>query len=271
MWPKYLLTKAQPFVKIEVMDTMEHIMSLTRKGLSRIPNPCKGPNSQYSILDSAMSAFACFVAQDGSFNQFQIRKESELQCSNMKTIFGVNKIPKENQIRNLLDLIDPIYINDIYHDIFNHLHTTNMLEQFKILDNKFLVIALDGTQYFSSNNIHCDNCIVKKHSNGVTEYTHSLIATTLVSPNSNLAFLFPLELNVKDDTSKKQDCEQKAIFRLFKTNLIFLADDLHSHDQLVSLINNFDKKFILNCKKSSHKKLYEFVEYNQLNSISYLK
>jgi hypothetical protein len=94
---------------------------------------------------------------------------------------------------------------------------------------------------------------------------------------------FPPELNVKDDTSDKQDCEQKAIFRWFKKNydkiamifrpfpLIFLADDLHSHEPLVSHINALGEKFIFNCKKSSHKSLYEFIEYNQLQSISYLQ
>ncbi len=39
------------------------------------------------------------------------------------------------------------------------------LAAFRVMNDNIL-IASDGTQYFSSDKIHCDNCSVKNHKNG---------------------------------------------------------------------------------------------------------
>ena len=44
--------------------------------------------------------------------------------------------------------------------------------------------ALDGTQYFSSQQIHCAQCTTRVV-NGRTYYAHSLVAPLLVAPGEN--------------------------------------------------------------------------------------
>jgi hypothetical protein len=205
----------------------------------------------------------------------------DTQIDDMLILFDVVKIPTDDQIRNFLDQIDPKYFINLFYPVINRLYLKNMRNDFKGLDDKYFILVLDASQYFSSTKIKCDNCIVKEHSNGDTEYTHSIIGASIVSPNLDIILPLPPENNVKDDTSKKQDCEQKGIYRWFSnnldevkkifgdTNLIILADDLHSHDPLVDFLNENELKFILNCKENSHKTLYEFTKYNDLNNISY--
>jgi hypothetical protein len=54
-----------------------------------------------------------------------------------------------------------------------------------------------------------------------------------------------------------------------RKKIIILADDLYSRNPLVERLNAENLNFILNCKKTSHKSLWEFTEYNKLESLNY--
>ena len=53
----------------------------------------------YTIQDTVLSGLACMFYKSGSMLSFQRRMESRYKQSNLKTQFGVNKIPKDNQMR----------------------------------------------------------------------------------------------------------------------------------------------------------------------------
>ena len=64
--------------------------------------------------DIVLSAFSVFHMQSPSFLQFQnnmLKKEGK---SNAKTLFGIEKIPSDNHIRDILDNIDPSYLQPLY-------------------------------------------------------------------------------------------------------------------------------------------------------------
>jgi hypothetical protein len=141
--------------------------------------------------------------------------------------------------------------------------------------------VLDGTNIFNSQKIKCNNCSVTHHRNGNIDYSHNILAASLVSPHTNTVIPLPPEFLTNNSTNKKQDCEQNGIFRWIDENsiqlsdividkqLIVLADDLHSHDPVVECLKFKNYNFILNYKPNSHKKLYEYFDYNSLNSIEY--
>ena len=70
---------------------------------SALPDDRKGKNKRYTVTDAAASALAAFFFQDPSFRAFQQRMENQAQCSNCQTLFGIERIPTDNSIRNLLD------------------------------------------------------------------------------------------------------------------------------------------------------------------------
>jgi hypothetical protein len=133
--------------------------------LNIIPEHRSGKNIQFPIPDICYSAFSCFWAMDGSFLQFEIRMEEDNQASNLMKLFGVYKIPTADTMRNVLDFVDPKYFSDVFYDDVEYLIEDHKLDAFKVLDNRYIGIALDGTRTFSSKNIHCDNCNVYKHKN----------------------------------------------------------------------------------------------------------
>ena len=50
------------------------------------------------------------------------------------------------------------------------LHELGHLEPYRSI-NGDLLVALDGTQYFSSSTIHCENCSLTHHKNGAVTYS----------------------------------------------------------------------------------------------------
>ena len=275
------MTKQIPGVRLEGMNPFETIIAWFREKVQEIQDPRTGKNCHYSLDDILISALAVFFVQDGSFLAFQKKMEIEYQASNMKNLFGVANIPTDDQIRNIIDNIEPIHFYSLFYRILEYLKSNNHINNFFVLDNNYIVIALDGAKYFNSKKINCQKCLVTNHSNGKVEYSHTIMASSLVSPATDVVIPLPPENNIKDDTNKKQDCEQKMIYRWLDNNIqqlkpiisdkkiIILADDLHSRDPLIDCLVEYDLNYILNCKETSHKTIYEFVEYNTPKSISY--
>ncbi|WP_198263229.1 hypothetical protein [sulfur-oxidizing endosymbiont of Gigantopelta aegis] len=65
---------------------------------SRVQGKC-----DYSQHDVLMSAFACMYFQDPSLSEFQKQMEEEQNQNNLRTLFNVKKIPKNSQLRDILD------------------------------------------------------------------------------------------------------------------------------------------------------------------------
>ena len=62
-----------------------------------------------------MSAFALFSLKDPSLLAFEERRSD----TNLKTIYKVNKVPCDTQMRKILDEQDPASIEPLFSDIFN--------------------------------------------------------------------------------------------------------------------------------------------------------
>jgi hypothetical protein len=191
--------------------------------------------------------------------------------NNADTLFGINEILSDNHIRKLLDKVDPSYIFPLFTFIFNGLKACGYLDEFRSFNNN-LLIALDGTQYYSSSSIHCDNCSQKHHKkDGSITYSHSAVLAAVVKPGSNKVISLIPEYITPQDGHEKQDCETAAAKRwlgaygpVFKQlGVTITGDDLYCHQPLCQLILGEDLAFdfILVCKEDSHKTLYEYVKF----------
>ena len=72
--------------------------------------------------------------------------------NNAQTLFGAAQIPCDNQVRTLLDPLAPSHLDPVFMEIFTGLEQHHMLDHFRVLGDQLLV-ALDGTTYFSSKTI----------------------------------------------------------------------------------------------------------------------
>ena len=87
--------------------------------------------------------------------------QKQLGRNNASSLFGVHQIPSDNQIRNLLDPVPPETLFPLMVAIGDELYSQGYLEAFRAINNTFL-IALDGTDFFSSEKIYCPCCSQSK-------------------------------------------------------------------------------------------------------------
>ena len=115
--------------------------------------------------------------------------------SNCQTLFGMAKIPTDNDIRQMLDGASPAAFDGLFDQA---IAVAGTLEPFRCLGGRRLCV-LDGTEHFCSRNIHCERCLTRKRSDGGTEYYHSFLGATLVAPGHTQVMPLPPEVIVPQD------------------------------------------------------------------------
>ena len=244
----------------------EQVIETIGRRFKELPDHRKGGNNTcYEISDAALSAFSIFMMQSNSFLAHQRDMQRQKGRDNVQTLFDVYKTPCDNQIRNLLDPIGPKEVGVIFWDIYTLLEAEGILQHHRGVNDN-LLCGLDGTQYFSSTKIHCENCS-QRHKDEMVYYSHSVIAPVLVAPGSSSVYCLEPEFIVPQDGAEKQDCEQNAFKRWVERNrhrlpekVTLMADDLHCHQPTCELCLDHDLNFIFVCRPDSHVALYEEVE-----------
>jgi len=242
------------------------MLGSVRRSLALIPEHRTGRNTQYEIEDAGMGAFSVFYLQSPSFLAHQRRMRHKEGRDNAKSLFGILDIPSDPQLRNLLDPIEPGLFREPFWDIHHLVQASGHLESYRHVGGTFLC-SMDGTRYFSSDTLHCENCTVYEHK-GRTTYAHMVMAAVLSAPGQPHVLALEPEFIVPQDGHDKQDCEQQAIKRWVSRNaerfeawsVTVLTDDLHSHQPLCELLLEKKLHFILTCKPESHETLYQELE-----------
>src|SRR3954469_17131267 len=218
---------------------------------------------QYTMSDIGLSAFSLFFMGSASFLDYQRRLEEGHGRSNCQTLFGINKIPTDPHIRQMLDgaptdAFDPLFLQAI--------ETEGVLEPFKRLGGRIL-IPLDGTEHFTSRKIHCPRCSTRKRSDGGTEYFHAFLGASIVAPGHQHVLPLPPEFIVAQDGAEKQDCERNAAKRwlarhgasLADARPVFLGEDLFACQPIAAAMQADGGNFILTCKPASHRTIGEYL------------
>jgi len=239
--------------------------------LAHLPEHRKeSPNTHYAIHDAALGAFGIFFTQSPSFLEYQRRLQQTKGCHNASTLFDVQQMPCDNQGRTLLDPLAPSHLDAVFLEVFERLEQHRMLTQFRVLGDQ-LCVALDGTTYFSSQAIHCQNCLRRQLSNGHTLYYHPAITPVMVCPGHAQGIALPPEYIMPQDGHDKQDCERAAGKRWLAKyakqvaphGVTLLGDDLYSTQPFCTLVLQQGFNFIFTWKPDSHPTLAERVAFWQ--------
>jgi hypothetical protein len=250
----------------ELLD-FDHLVARFQARLEQLPDHRSGKNISYQIKDAALGAFSVFFTQSPSFLAHQRAMATRKGRSNAGSLFQIEEIPSDNQIRALVDPIGPEHLSPLFNDILRELEQAGELEQFRVLEGQLLV-SMDGTSYFSSKAIHCPNCQHRTTATGETTYYHTAITPVIVAPGRSQVLSLAPEYIVPQDGHDKQDCERMAAKRWLKHqagqfkpySVTLLGDDLYSNQPLCQLILAHKFNFILVCKPESHPILYEWLD-----------
>jgi hypothetical protein len=264
------------------MKIKKHLsFSSLRKALSshfgEIPDERQAAKTKISQHDMLMSGFACMYFQDPSLLQFQIRMQDDQHRNNLRTLFDVETIPKETQMREHLDGVDSKHFRGIFKEYYLRLQRGKHLEAYQIFP-KLYYFPIDGTEFFSSKEIHCEQCLTKEHKQGEKTYSHQVLQGGIMHPNQKEVIPFMPEQICNSDGGTKQDCEMNAAKRLLKhlseehpqLGLIMGGDALFSKQPIIEDVLAEGKHYIFAAKPSDHKYLFEWIDaYEQLNEIRF--
>jgi hypothetical protein len=133
--------------------------------------------------------------------------------SNAQSLFGVHQIPSDNHIRDLLDPVKPEQIFPVFEEILQVLKQQGQLRGWRSFTDTRLMV-LDGTEYFSSSQIHCPQSSTRRFKFGESHYCHSVVTPVIVCPGrSHVIPLVPESIVSQDgyDRLSLRECGRKTV------------------------------------------------------------
>ena len=223
-----------------------------------------------SLSDCFMSGVAIFSLKYDSLLQFEKDRTSEFFIRhNLSSLYGIERVPCDTYLRERLDGQDLSIIRTAFKDLFTLTQRNKVLEEWKFLDNKF-IISLDASGFFSSTEIKCEYCCTRVHNRGTdkesTTYHHQMLVGSIVSPSCKQVIPIEFEPIIKEDGEQKNDCERNCAKRwleLFRRShpqlpTIIVADGLYSNAPFIQELQENRCSFILVAKEDDHKYLYDY-------------
>jgi len=228
-----------------------------------------------SLHDVLMSGFACMYFQDPSLLQFQKRMQEEHHRSNLETLFDVKEIPKETQMREIIDGVGHEHFDLIFKDFYLRLQRGKHLEPYQIFPGMYY-FPMDGSEFYSSKEIHCEQCLTKEHKGDSKTYSHQVLQGGIMHPGCSQIIPFMPEHIMNSDGQTKQDCEINAGKRLIKKlhknfpqlDLLIGGDALFSNQPMIEEVLKHHKHYLFVAKPDNHKYMMEWLlGYKALNHI----
>ncbi len=226
--------------------------------------------SNFSLTDIAMSGLAMFRLKYKSLLQFDHDRQTEPNIRhNLKTLYQVKNAPSDTYMRERLDDVPQIDIQGCLKPIITTMQRSKVLEQWKYLDGKYL-IPLDGTGFFTSNEVHCSHCTQKIHNKGkkneYISYHHNMLVGTIASPTIRQVLPLFYEPIINADGATKNDCELNAGkrwlggFRHLYPQLpsIIVGDALYTNGPFIQELEKNRCSYILGVTDKGHKNLLEY-------------
>ncbi len=232
---------------------------------STIPDPREFKRNGFTSLSNhLMSGLAVFGLKCPSLLDYDRKRKDIATEHNLRDLYHVEEPPSDTYLRVRLDEVDPDTIRPAFKKLFASFQRGKGVEEFEYLDG-YVLISVDGTGHFSSNNVSCPHCCQKESSNGKLSYYHQMLGACIVHPDKkNVVPLCP-EIIVNKDGDTKNDCERNASKRFLEhfrrehphLKAILLEDGLSSNAPNIRMTQEHDLRYILVAKPGDHKFLFE--------------
>jgi len=127
------------------MHVLEELLGGLRCAIALFPDGRQWRPDNIAIADAGLAAFSLFFMQSESFLAHQRRMEHGHNGSNCRTLFGIEKIPSDNHIRDLLDSAPPELLAPCFEQVLEQMRQHGGMKDFERLGGRVL-IALDGSE-----------------------------------------------------------------------------------------------------------------------------
>src|SRR5512143_1519857 len=90
--------------------SFDRLRSILVATVTHLPDRRTRPNTIYEMADAALGAIAVFFMQSPSFLAHQRDMQRHKGQNNAQSLFGLDRMPSDPQIRNLLDPVPPDHL-----------------------------------------------------------------------------------------------------------------------------------------------------------------
>ena len=242
----------------------DHLVTRLHRQWAALPDYRTGQNTQYTINDAALGALAVFLTQSPSFVASQRTMPQAKGRSNAESLLGRGAMPGDHQLRTWLDPVAPAELFPVFAGVYDALDGAGQVSHGRVFADQ-LLIALDGTDYLASQEMHCARCSQRTQANGQVTYVHQAITPVMVAPGRHEVIPLAPECITPHDGHAQQDGEQVAAKRWITRQAgryrqaTLLGDDLYCTQPFCDLVLHHGFNFIWVCKPESHPTLYEWL------------
>jgi hypothetical protein len=238
------------------------LIQLLRDEFQQLSDAAPAPD-RITLTDALLSGFALFSLKDPSLLAFQERRHDD----NLRSIYRIDHVPSDTYLRTLLDDVEPERLRPAFRAVFRQLQRGKALEPFVFFNDCYL-LSLDGTEYFSSDVIHCDSCLQRKRKDGRVTYYHQMLSAALVHPEHREVIPLMPEPIIKQDGQTKNDCERNAAKRFLQAfrqdhphlRVIVTEGGLSANGPHILELQRHGFHFILGAKPGDHAALFRRME-----------
>lgn len=181
-------------------------------------------------------------------------------------------------MREIIDGVSSDYFKAIFKDYYLRLQRNKTLEKFQIFPGQYY-FPIDGSEFFSSQEVHCAQCLRKEHKAGEITYTHYVLQGGIMHPDCSEVIPFMPEQIVNTDGTEKQDCEMNAAKRYIKSlskdfrqlKLIIGGDSLFSRQPIIEELRALGMDYLFAAKETDHVYMTDWLNaYNALPSHTFI-
>ncbi len=233
--------------------------------IEKINDPRNIDMSTYSQQHLIWEGLLMFIFRLQSRVQLGIEKDNNFFKNNLLELSNSDEehVASPDTMNYYLENLPPNELENLKVKLVKALMSNRVLDNHRL--NYSYRIAIDATGLFSSQERHCERCLVQKHNEETTTYSHKILEAKLVS---EIGFAFsvlsePIE-NVEGKYIK-QDCELKAFYRMEKklkdlfprTNICLLLDGLYACEEVFKICKEQSWEYMVVFQTGSIPTLYK--------------
>jgi hypothetical protein len=252
-------------------------LPLLLRRFKNIPDPRKPKKTKHKITVLMIYGILTFVFQMSSRREANREMTRPMFVENLKLLFpDLETIPHHDTLMRLLSRIDVNEIESAHLELIRRLIRNKKFNRY-LIDNCY-PIAIDGTQKFTRYILWDEECLAREihfKDKVRTQYYVYVLEANLAFYNGMTIPLMSEFLSYAegDDSTSKQDCEQKAFKRLAsrlkkefpRLPILVLLDGLYPNGPIMEFCRKNKWQFMIVLQDKSLRSVWE--EYNALKGL----
>jgi hypothetical protein len=236
--------------------TIFHFFRDLRPLFSSITDARNSKKITYHVDELAFGGILMFMCGLKARRQIGFLLRCGMVADKFREVFQAPNCPHGDTLNDAFALMDPAEFQSLLCWMVYCLIRKKVLYPYR-LNNRYFVIAIDGTWTLKRKKRHCPHCLTQT-TNGKTTYYHMVLEAKLVTADG---FAIPMftEFVENSGADSKQDCEIKAFYRMagkikdhFKRLPIMVSiDGLFACGPVFEVCKEHDWKFMVVLKDGS--------------------